>query len=72
MRRLSINDTEPGATGPYYFCQLVMGGASWALVDYGGHLDIHNEIPNTDFCYVIERCNCYAWYTSLGESESLL
>ena len=42
MRRLSIIDTEPGATGPYGFCR--MKGGVRQVVDCGGHLEIYNDI----------------------------
>ena len=44
---------EPGDTGPYDFCRMLGGGGG------GGHLEIHADIHNTDFCYVIE---CYINY----------
>ena len=53
-----INKTEPGSTGLNYgFCQTV----GEAGVYHGGHLEIQNQIHNTDFCCVIEGYVFDAW-----------
>ena len=60
MRRLSVIDTEPGATRPYTAFVDLVGGGIGAGVDCEGHLEIHNDIHNMTM-YRFSLCQCYVF-----------